>query len=261
MALASVRPRRASLTRPACLLVCLLPVVGFGGSPARAVLLENLDGGGHFHTYVDVVNRWRDDARLDVAVLVEVANSDLAFETESGGQVARLRLDVDLIGPDGQVVTRSKPVRSRALPRSETRQPALFQVFGLVLEDVPFRTGRLVCRVYDINRVQVSVASLLAAAHPLSSCAAQWYAEDSPRAPRGLALGDPLFLAHAPLSTWNPQLNPAAADRNGGWVNDYMHPSRRYGLEEDHLQLFLQVWPPAGGIDPARALPGVLATG
>ena len=72
-------------------------------------------------------------------------------------------------------------------------------------------------------------------------------AEDGPRTAEGIALEDPLFLVHAPFADWNPD-STAQASGDGGWLHDYMHPSRRYGLEQDRLQIFQPVWPPAGGV-------------
>jgi GWxTD domain-containing protein len=72
-------------------------------------------------------------------------------------------------------------------------------------------------------------------------------AEDAPRPRRGVALEEPLYLVRAPFDTWNPD---AVHDKteSDGWLHDYTHPSRRYGLQQDHLQIFVPVWPQAGGI-------------
>jgi GWxTD domain-containing protein len=117
----------------------------------------------------------------------------------------------------------------------------------LVLEDVPFRSGRLNCQIYDVNRRRPGLLNQAKKRSSRAECATAWAAEDGPRAPAGIALEDPLFLVHAPFEDWNPE-STTEATGNDGWLHDYTHPSRRYGLEQDRLQIFQPVWPQAGGI-------------
>jgi GWxTD domain-containing protein len=59
----------------------------------------------------------------------------------------------------------------------------------------------------------------------------------------------------APLDAWNPD-QLLDVPETSDWLHDFANPARRYGLEQDHLQLFLPVWPPADGVaftDPAAA--------
>jgi GWxTD domain-containing protein len=233
-----------------CLLAALLP------GRARAAYLEPLDGRGNFHSYVDVVNRWRDDQHLDVVVLISVANGDLATEDEDGRRVGRLRVVVTLTGPDGREVTRTRNIRTRPLSAADAASRTLRQVCGVLLTDVPFRSGRLACSVYDVNHRRTGLVYQLGRADARSESVGEWYAEDSPRPPEGLALGDPLFLIQAPLAAWNPDATGEAAE-TAGFLTDYVHPSRIYGLEQDRLQLALPVWPPAGGTSRPADLAGL----
>jgi GWxTD domain-containing protein len=253
MAFPSSRIERSVCSRSFVPFLTLLLLLCAG--TARAVL-RPLDGAGNFHSYVDVVNRWVAEDRLDVLVLVEVANGDLEYREENGGFVGRMRLEVQLVGPDGKAVTRKRPVRTKVLSAEESASRTLFQVFGLVLEDVPFRSGRFNCQVYDVNRRRDGLLNQVAKRNSRSACATAWYAEDAPRTDDGIALEEPLFLVHAPFVQWNPA-NVAEAGGDDGWLHDYMHPSRRYGLEQDRLQIFQPVWPPAGGIDLAADGPGL----
>ncbi|MGD9548453.1 MAG: GWxTD domain-containing protein [Candidatus Krumholzibacteriia bacterium] len=221
---------------------------------AAAAVLHPLDGGGNFHSYVEIVNRWRDDGRLDVLVLIEVNNADLEYEEEASGLVGRLRVEVELESLDGRIIEEKRQVRTPGLSTQDAGSRTLFQIFGVVLEDVPFRTGKVTCRIYDVNRLRTGLYNQLARKNSRSESASLWYAEESPRPERGLALGDPLFLAQAPLKSWNPD-NAAKADPVSGWLHDYMHPSRRFGLQQDRLQLFLPVWPQAGGIPSGQDPP------
>ena len=97
----------------------------------------------------------------------------------------------------------------------------LFQVFGVVLEDVPYRAGRIRVGVYDVNRNRPGILSSAKKTHNRSECATDWAAEDGPRAPRGIALEDPLFVAHAPFAEWDPDRPEAAVGEETGWLQDY----------------------------------------
>ncbi len=229
-----------SLFRLLTLLLLMLP--GVAGA-----MLHPLDGAGNFHTYVDVVNRWVAEDRLDVLILVEVANGDLKYNEENGGYVGRLRLEVQLESSDGQIISQKRHIRTKTLSAVESSSRTLFQVFGLVLPDVSFRSGRFSCQVYDVNRRREGLLNQLTKRNSRSDCSTAWAAEDGPRTPEGIALEDPLFLVQAPFADWNPE-NTAQASGEDGWLHDYMHPSRRYGLEQDRLQIFQPVWPRAGGI-------------
>jgi len=216
--------------------------------PAAAeAMLHPLDGAGNFHTYVDVVNRWVSEDRLDVLVLIEVANGDLEYKEEKGGFVGRMRLEVQLAGFDGEIISQKRHLRTKILSAEESGSRTLFQVFGVVLEDVPFRAGRLNCQVYDVNRRRPGLFNQVTKRNSRSECSTAWFAEAGPRASAGIALEDPLFLVHAPFIQWNPS-SSVEGGGDDGWLHDYMHPSRRYGLEQDRLQIFQPVWPPAGGI-------------
>ena len=233
--------------RPSALMRMLLPAfAALLVAPAGvSAAVRPLQGHGNFSTSVDVVNRWRSEQQLDVLVLVEVANADLAFLELDGGLQGRMRLEASIESLDGQVISGKRPLRTALLTTAEASSPTLFQSFGLVLEDVPFRSGRITVDVYDVNERKEGLLSEMRKESRVSSSAGAWAAWDEPRAPAGIALEDPLFLAHAPLDDWRPGTTVHEAS---GWLHDYMHPSRRYGLEQDRLQVFVPVWPPLGGV-------------
>lgn len=247
--MAVVTRRAVSPLLALCLAVLAAPAA-LGG------LVQPLDGRGNFHSYIDVVNRWRSDEQLDVLVLVSVANGDLATEEEDGRLVARLRLEVTLTGSDGREVTRTRNVRTRALDPRDASSRTLRQVFGVLLTDVPFRDGHLACTVFDVNRRRPGLLNAIERRDARSEAAADWFAEAGPRAEVGLALDDPLFLVQAPLAAWNPA-GAAEAAESGGLLGDYVHPPRVYGLEQDHLQLAVPVWPAAGGVRAPEQLAGL----
>ena len=248
------RTGHAALRRafPILLLLACLAIA----PAAQAALVRQLEGSGQFHTYIDVVNRWSSEDRLDVLILVEVGNADLGYRRENGKLVGRLNLEVEITGPDGRTVQRTHRVRTAPLTDEEAGTRSLSQVFGLVLEDVPLRSGRLVCEVVDVTRRREGVLNRYWRNNYTSRGVTDWFVEDGPRAPQGLSIEDPLFLVHAPFQAWNPDA-VATESKSSDWLHDYVHPSRRYGIEQESLQLVFPVWPAAGGILLEEELPGL----
>lgn len=248
-----VRARRAVL-----FFSLLLLTLALGSTPqtARGALVRQMEGTGQFHSFVDVVNRWTAEDRLDVLVLVEVTNADIGFRQESGKLVGRLNLEVELRGPDGQVVSKTNRVRTVPMTPEEAGSRTLSQVFGLILEDVPFRNGRMRCEVIDVTRQREGALNRYWRDNYFSQTVTDWVADPGPRPDRGLALEDPLFLAHAPLGVWNPDA-VASESRNSDWLQDYVHPSRRYGIEQESLQMAFPLWPRAGGLGPEENVEGL----
>ncbi|MDX2472764.1 MAG: GWxTD domain-containing protein [Candidatus Krumholzibacteria bacterium] len=243
--------KRCRIRRSVCfythiLLSCLILCAVFAPNRAEAIL-HPLDGGGNFHSSVDVVNRWVSEDQLDVMVLIEVNNADLKFEAEDGRFVGRVRVEVTLESLDGQVVTRKRQIRTPAMSEADTGARTQFQVFGILLKDVKFSEGRISCGVYDVNRRKQGVLNSAHNNNASSECSTAWVVEKDPRPGSGVALEEPLFLMQAPLDAWNPATVNSQAEESD-WLHDYMHPSRRYGLQQDHLQIFQPVWPQAGGI-------------
>ncbi|MCP4572482.1 MAG: GWxTD domain-containing protein [bacterium] len=224
------------------LLVAVSTVASILIAPAFASVTR-LDGMGAFHTSIDVVNRWRSEDQLDVIVLVEVVNADLAYQVENGGYVGRLRVEVELESDDGWILEEKRPLRTKALSADQASSRTEFQIFGVLLENVPFRIGRIRCRVFDVQQTSVTVFNSARNMASRSDATGLWSAHDSPRPTAGLALEDPLFLAHAPLMDWRP-----GGSGGGGLLHDYAHPARRYGLEQERLQLYVPIWPQAGGV-------------
>lgn len=249
-----VRARRAARFR---LLLLLTLILGILPQSVGAALVRQMEGSGQFHSFVDVVNRWSAEDRLDVLVLVEVSNADLGFREESGKLVGRMNLEVELRGSDGRILKKSNRVRTAGLTAEEAGSRTLSQVFGLILEDVPFRAGRIRCAIVDVTRQRDGILNRYWRNNYFSQSVSDWVADEGPRPERGVALEDPLFLAHAPLKTWNPDA-VASNSREGDWLQDYVHPSRRYGIEQEELQMALPVWPRPGGLAEDDSAEGLL---
>ena len=250
MAAALLCPRRSVRATFFRYLLPLVVSVTLAPTLASASLVRQMEGSGQFHSFIDVVNRWTAEDRLDVLVLVEVNNVDLGYREEKNGLVGRLNLEVTLVGPDGQTVERKHQIRTAAMTAEEAGSQTLSQVFGLVLDDV------LRCQIIDITRRRDGVLNRYWRNSYVSRAAVDWVAEEAPRAAKGLAVEDMLFLAHAPLRSWNPDA-VAEQERSSDWLHDYVHPSRRYGIEQESLQIVFPVWPPAGGVPLDAELPGL----
>jgi GWxTD domain-containing protein len=236
-----------------CLLISLFCLTV---QEANGGLVRPLEGGGNFPAQFEVLNRWQDDGTLDVLILVEVSNADLTYKKEELGMVGRMRMEVELVPLEGETITLTKPFRTPSLVRSDSESRTLRQKIGLILRDVPVRQGRLNLHLYDVNQYRTGLVNQAKRNLRRSECATDWYAEDGPRPAAGIAISDPLFLFQAPLSQWDPSLQ-SHSQTNGGPLHDYMHPSRQYGLAQDKLQMFLPIWPPAGGIMPDRISKGL----
>lgn len=236
-----MRPRIPQARLLVGILLFMLPTL------ASAAFIQPLEGSGNFPASFEVINRWQDDGTLDVLVLVEVNNGDLTFREEERGMVSRMRLEVQLQPLEGKPIVAKRPLRTPSMPPEEADNRLLHQVFGVVLRDVPFRSGRISLQLFDVLEFRTGLINAMKRKARRSECSADWYAEDGPRPVAGVALGDPLYLFLAPLDRWNPA-SPQFNATRGGLLHDFMHPSRRYGIEQDRLQMFLPVWPPQAGV-------------
>jgi hypothetical protein len=129
MAVMRARSGRSVRLRPRNLIFSFLLVFALAPRPAAAIL-HPLDGGGNFHSSVDVINRWVAEDRLDVLVIFEVANADLKFEEENGRMVARLRAEVRLTSLDGREIARKRQIRSSGMSPDDAASRTQHQVFG-----------------------------------------------------------------------------------------------------------------------------------
>jgi GWxTD domain-containing protein len=222
-------------------------------SVSLAGIIRPLEGQGNFHSYFDVLNRWQDNEHLDVLVLVEITNADIKYEETNGHYVGKFNFEVILEGPDGKTVTKKRHMSTARLDKVLAASRTSFQVFGLILEDVPFREGRLTCRLQDALKKKAGILNRKGLV--LSESVSPWNAEHDLRLEGGVTVGDPLFLAHAPVKNWNPAVSSQGSIT--GYLHDYIHPSRRYGLEQDKLQLFIPVWPALSGGDKASENKGL----
>ncbi|MFO7654547.1 MAG: GWxTD domain-containing protein [Candidatus Krumholzibacteriia bacterium] len=233
-------------------LVLAVVVVALAGltlafaAPSAAAILRPLHGDGNFSATFDLVNQWDDDGSLHLVVAVAVANREINLKRQKGGRYeGELRLSARLEGPDGTVIEDQRLVAVRAVDETEAFSGTLFQIASLVLRDLALRTGTIVVTVEDMERKRPGLINLVDGLQARSEAVADWSAPDHPREPAGLAVGDPVFLAGAPVGPWARgearPLNPRQSA-----LRDHLHPTRRYGLEQERLQVYFELYPELG---------------
>lgn len=220
--------------------LCLLMV-----DSGQAAWLRPLEGAGNFHCVIDQFSRWRPDGKLDVVLCVSVANREVTFIEEGSHLRGELLVQASLTGPDGEVVAGEKTIRLRTPNQREADAATLYQIFPVILRGVGFTAGKLVCRIEDQHRRRSGLLNVLKKRKARSEVAADWVAPPRELESAGLIVADPVFLSRAPISRWREE-DPLSAKIEESVQFDYLHPIRRYGLEQDHLQLFCEVSYPAG---------------
>ncbi len=218
--------------------------------PASAGWLRPVAGAGNFHLTCDLVTLPRADGRQDVVVLLAVPNAEVTFESESGRPRGRLRATATITALDGRRFREIQELVLTARDDEDARSATLVQSAAVVIGDVDAVGGTFDLLVEDLNRRRPGFAFLGTEHKAMSTASADWYAPPA-RAPHGLAVGDAIFLAHAPIGVWERNGRPAVPGAEGPW--DYVNPSRRYGLEAERLQIYFTVEPPALAADRRRA--------
>jgi len=222
------------------LLQCLVGSVGWAAAP------RPLEGGGNFRSLADMVNRWRDNGTLDVILMFAVANGELTYRGEHGVISAEVGVTAAVTSSAGEQITRTRTIVLQVANADEAKSSTLYQIFSVVLPNVPFRDGYVSYRLEDMNRGRSGLLNLINENKAHSEAAADWSAPTTRRQERGLTLGDPLFLSGAPIGQWRQgELRPDDAERSV--LFDYVSPTRRYGLARDHLQIYFEVQPPRQG--------------
>lgn len=226
------------------LLACLLAV------PVTAAWLRPVEGDGNFRFTCDLVTLDRADGRLDAVIMVALRHREVTFVDEAGIQRARVRSTAVLRGPDGAEFTAEATTRLTARNESEAGSPTLRQVFTLALREIPFRHGTLTLTIEDLNRRRPGLAYLATGERAMAQTLADWYAPPN-RERHGLSVGDAIYLAHAPIRSWERTGRELRSGADGPW--DYVNPLRRYGLEAESLQIYFTVKAPLLVADRRRA--------
>ena len=233
---------------PACprwiipLAVILALTVVLPATPAVAGWLRPLTGGGNFYFHCDLVTLSCADGSRDVVAMVAVPHRELIFENDAGRQRARVRAVAVLTTSDGRRFEVKETYRLTARNATEAGSPTLNQIFTIVLHDVAASSGDFEIRLEDLNRRRPGFMNLGSKRRAVAVLAAGWYAPPVQQ-PRGLSVGDAIFLAHAPIRSWESRGRPTVPGMGGPW--EYVNPQRRFGLETESVQIYFTLEPPA----------------
>jgi len=219
-------------------------------SAATAAWLQPVHGTGYFEFTCDAVSMDRGDGSLDVVVMVSVPHRNLVFENDAGMYRSRVQATVTLRSLDGSAQRAQSTHRLSSRNQAEAESIALSQTFLVVLEDVDAEVGTLEVRLDDLQRRRPGLQYLATGEKAFAVATGDWHALPL-RETRGLAIGDAVFLAHAPIRDWATSGRPTKAGQGGPW--DFVNPQRRFGLETPAVQLYMTLAPPRRVEDRARA--------
>lgn len=237
------------MTRPVLSIVMTVFLIAIS-LPATAAWLRPVSGDGYFEFTCDAVNLPRDDGAVDVAVLVAVPHRQLTFIDDAGTLRARVRTTVVIDGLDGRQWQAARSLRLNTRSPADADSPVLRQEFTLVVRGVEAPAGMLTVKVEDLNRQRPGLGYLGSEERAFARVTTDW--ESLPRRETaGLAVGDAVFLAHAPIREWGTTGRPTPAGHGGPW--EYINPMRRYGLEVEHVQAYFNLEPPRRAEDRMRA--------
>lgn len=226
-----------------CALAALAVVAA--AASAAAALVRPLDGAGGFAVSLDYANLPVDDGATDVLLLFSVPNDGLHFREQGGGGLSgSLSLEATLVDGDGESHVRRETLALAVRTRGEAASPTVYQVFTLRLPAIRAASGMLRCRLEDLAAPRDGDGRSAAVAF----VEGEWYRETAPSDLRGLWLHAPLFLSGAPRP--GAGAGPVTAARlRGDRLAMFLHPNRRYGIEQERLQVTFEA--EAVGIGPA----------
>lgn len=227
-----------------------IAILVLGSAPVGAAWLQPIQGSGHFDFTCDAVTLPDAGGGHDVVVMVSIPHRNLVFEEDAGMFRSRVECMVTLRGHDGTMKQARSTHRLSSRNRSEAESLSLSQTFVVTLQAVGQELGALEIRVEDLQRRRPGLKYLATDEKAFAVARADWYALPQ-RESRGLAVGDAVFLAHAPIRDWAVNGRPTPAGQGGPW--DFINPQRRYGLETPAMQLYFTVSPPRRIEDRQRA--------
>ena len=241
---ATMRTDRTAEAVAAFLLITLM----LTALPARGALVRPLTGHGDFSFDLDMIERPATGGRTDLVLVVSVPNAELAFkEVLGGGMTGRIAVTASL-GRGEDAVRRSAELPVMAGTREDAEAYTVQQVFSLVLPGIARDEGPFRCTVTDLEGGRVRRLREGMDEDPASRIEIDWYRDVDRGAAHGLWIGDPLYLSGAPRRELEgPRIDGRSPER--GLLGEYLHPNRRYGVEQSRLQVVFDV--EAVGLTPA----------
>lgn len=231
-----VFPDRYVLRLAAATLLLVLLAAG----SVRAALVRPLLGHGDFGYDLDLVERPRGAGRADLVLVVSVPNAELAFREEIGGALRGELAVAATVGRGRDAIHREVVLPLVARSRDDATSRTVYQVFTLTLPGVTIDSGPFHCELRDLEAARAVRQDDPEAKTPCSLVETDWYRDVARDDTHGLWLGAPLFLSGAPgqeLSASHDDDAPPEATLLG----DFLHPNRRYGIEQSTLQVVFDV--------------------
>ncbi len=221
--------------------VCtLLVIILVATSPAHAALVRPWEGQGGFTYYLDVIERPRGGGVVDLVLVISVPNVGLRFHEQFGGSLlGKIGVSAS-VGDGASSVAKSVELDLSARSRTDAKALTVYQVFTLTLENVAADFGRLRCRIRDREAGRFLRLEDKDAEDPQSLIDEDWYRSIDRDDAHGLWLGAPLFLAGAPRQEIAASSTDVLRPENT-MLGEFLHPNRRYGIEQSRLQVVFDV--------------------
>lgn len=236
------------------LFACALLILMLQAGVASASFVRPLESKGEIAAVLDVHDRPRDDGGMDIVLLLAVPNRELAFQEELGGRMSgRIVVNVDVYQPDSPVSSRHEELIVTAGSLEASYSGIAQQVFSLLIENVVAPYATIICTLDDVTATRI-VNRDEAPRPPRASLRGEWVSPPDIDDVVGLYLHAPVFVAGAPLGLLPPGLEDLPPLQNQ-LISDHLHPTRRYGLEQDLLQVIFDVEAATRGSEAPRVLP------
>jgi len=250
----TVSDRSAHWLQAAFLFVLILTLALHVPRDAAASFVRPLESEGEIAAVLDVHDRPGDDGGMDLVLMFAVPNRELAFSEDGGGRHrGRIAVDVDLVQPDGSTLTRHEEMIVTALHADDVSSGVALQTLSLNLGNVTAPYATLTCTLTDVAASRV-VSRGEAPRPPRAEFRGVWVSPEAVSEVAGLYLHDPLFVAGAPLGMLPEGLEDLPPLQRQ-LIADHLHPTRRYGLEQDRLQVIFDVEAATRGSEAPRVMP------
>ncbi len=215
-------------------------ILGLLAAASQAALVRPLEGGGDFSFSVDLVERPRENGVMDLVLICSVPNAEIRFAEEWGGDM-RGKISVRAsLGTGSDAVRRRIDLDLVARSRAESASQTIYQVFTMTLPGVSLDSGKLRCEIFDREGGRFLRVEDGTAEDPGSLIETDWYRDMARADAHGLWIGSPLFLAGAPrqeiAASHDDSIRPEST-----LLGDFLHPNRRYGIEQSNLQVVFDV--------------------
>lgn len=209
----------------------IIAVVIFGMVLRPAVSAGQVRGDGDFEFYLDKTVFKGNGDRGEAALFIYIRDREIRFKKSDGIWKARVRMLLEITGTGGSIAAgESKIFEFIEADEIRTSDPLTFQTIIARYELKPGRYS-LSCRLEDLNAPKLTVIGMVKNATKESSIESAAF-EVPGYEKETLDLSEPEFLWEIQTVNGKESLNP--------------NPSRMYGLYNDSLRVFYELYVPQG---------------